>query len=102
MRERLSIIREMEASLRGRDHEIDTLELIQSQKDSIILDLEEQAGKFKEVVKEVHYESQKNDRVEAALGLYLDVYPSKIDMRKLGDGYYKFGTRRIYVKLDAD
>jgi hypothetical protein len=31
----------MEATLRGRDHEIDTLELIQSQKDSMILDYEE-------------------------------------------------------------
>jgi hypothetical protein len=28
MRDKLSIIREMEANLRGKDHEIDTLELI--------------------------------------------------------------------------
>ena len=25
-----------------------------------------------------------------------------MDIKKLGDGYYKFGTRRIYIKLDAD
>ena len=23
-------------------------------------------------------------------------------MKKLGDGYYKFGSRRIYIKLDND
>ena len=23
-------------------------------------------------------------------------------MKKLGDGYYKFGSRRIYLKLDND
>ncbi|CDW76590.1 UNKNOWN [Stylonychia lemnae] len=102
MREKLAQIREMEATLRGKDHEIDTLEMIQSQKDSIILELEEQAGKFKEVIKEVHYESQKNDKVEAALFRYLDQHPTKVDMKKLGDGYYKFGSRRIYLKLDND
>jgi hypothetical protein len=53
-------------------------------------------------VKEVHYESQKNDRVEAELNKYLKKHPGlKVDIRKLGDGYYKFGTRRIYIKLDA-
>lgn len=41
LRDRISQIRDMEANLRGKDHEIDTLELIQSQKDSIILELEE-------------------------------------------------------------
>lgn len=92
----------MEALLRGKDHEIDTLELIQSQKDSIILELEEQAGKFKEVVKEVHYESQKNDKVEAALFRYQEAHPMKIPIKKLGDGYYKFGSKRIYLKLDSD
>lgn len=102
MRLKLSEIREMEANLRGKDHEVDTLELIQSQKDSIILELEEQAGRFKEVIKEVHYESQKNDRVEVALIRYLQVHPCGLEMRKLGDGYYKFGTRRIYLKLDAN
>ncbi len=92
----------MEAGLRGKDHEIDTLELIQSQKDSIILELEEQAGRFKEVVKEVHYESQKNDKVEIALVRYQEKYPTKVPIKKLGDGYYKFGSRRIYLKLESD
>eukprot|EP00347_Sterkiella_histriomuscorum_P023586 403334082 len=101
MRLKLSSIRGMEANMRGKDHEIDTLELIQSQKDCVILELEEQAGKFKEVVKEVHYESQKNDRVEQSLIKYLNYHPTSIDIRKIGDGYYKFGTRRIYLKLDS-
>src|SRR4051812_5522138 len=68
----------------------------------MILDLEEQAGRFKEVVKEVHYESQKHDRVEEALFRYLQVHPVRVTIKKLGDGYYKFGTRRIYLKLDDD
>lgn len=102
MRDKLSFIRELEAGLRGRDHEIDTLEMIQTQKDSIILDLEEQAGKFKEVIKEVHFEQYKNDKVENELTVFLRKHPSlKLNIEKLGDGYYKFGTRRIYLKLDA-
>lgn len=102
LRDKVSQIRDMEATLRGKDHEIDTLELIQSQKDSCILELEEQAGKFKEVIKEVHYESQKHDKVEAALNFYMGQHPCRVEIKKLGDGYYKFGTRRIYMKLDAD
>lgn len=26
----------------------------------------------------------------------------KVEMKKLGDGYYKFGTKRIYMRLDND
>ncbi len=63
--------------------------------------MEEHAGKFKEVVREVHYESQKNDRVEQELNRYLESRPCKVEIKKLGDGYYKFGTRRIYIKLDG-
>ena len=66
------------------------------------MELEEQAGKFKEVIKEVHYESQKHDKVEAALTQYMIEHPCRVEIKKLGDGYYKFGSRRIYIKLEAD
>jgi hypothetical protein len=36
------------------------------------------------------------------LNRYLEQHSCNIDIRKLGDGYYKFGTRRIYLKLDND
>jgi hypothetical protein len=26
----------------------------------------------------------------------------RVNIKKLGDGYYKFGTRRIYMKLDNE
>lgn len=92
----------MEAKLRGKDHEIDTLEMLQSQKDSMILDLEESAGKFREVIKEVHYEQQREDKVEEALTNYLEKHASNVDIKKIGDGYYKFGSKRIYIKLGSD
>lgn len=33
---------------------------------------------------------------------YLETHPVRVNMRRLGDGYYKFGTRRIYLKLDKE
>lgn len=102
MRDKVAQMRDLEAILRGKDHEIDTLELIQSQKDQIILELEEKAGKVKEIIKEITYESQKNDKLDQSLEKYITLKPTKIPLKKLGDGYYKFGTRRIFIKLDND
>lgn len=33
---------------------------------------------------------------------YLAQKPCKVQFKKMGDGYYKFGSKRIYLKLDND
>ena len=40
--------------------------------------------------------------LDQVLFKYLATRPTKVAMKKLGDGYFKFGTKRIYIKLDND
>lgn len=69
-----------------------------------MIELEELSGKHthREIVKEVHYESLKFDQVEEMMKGYLENHPVKINIEKIGDGYYKFGTKRIYVKVERE
>lgn len=65
------------------------------QRDLRLKELNEIIGKPQPV--EVHYKAVKGDEVDEMLALYLDNCP--VPVKRLGGGFYIFGTRKIYAKI---
>lgn len=38
--------------------------------------------------------------VDRALYRYVENHPTRVHIEKIGEGYFKFGTRRIFMKVD--
>ena len=45
------------------------------------------------------YKSTKGDELDALLGDWLNQHGCPIPIKRLGGGYYMFGTRKIYAKI---
>ena len=45
------------------------------------------------------YKAQKGDLVDEMLAQYINVANCPVPIKRLGDGYYLFGTRKIYAKI---
>jgi chromosome segregation ATPase len=91
--------------------EIETIEMLIREKDDIIRDLEaqiRQRGKrvSKATVKETiriesssHFSPERGNEVDELLANYLGRNECPVPIRKLENGYYLFGTRKIYAKV---
>jgi len=95
-------IEELEATLREREAEAERLKQLIAEKDALIRDLEEQVAKMNakpptpEPVAEPEPEPQIEitDDVDAMLAQYIKGCP--VPIKRLGGGYYMFGTKKIY------
>lgn len=90
--------------------EIETIEMLIREKDEIIRELEAQirnksrrgVSTIKETVKvssSSHFSPQRGDNVDELIADYLNQNASPVPIKKLGNGYYMFGTRKIYAKV---
>ena len=110
LEDKLAQIAELERALQEREDEAGRLNSLITEKDSIIEDLEAQLRELEEArnreptpepPKEEApvYKAQKGDLVDEMLAQYINVANCPVPIKRLGDGYYLFGTRKIYAKI---
>ena len=90
--------------------EIETIEMLIEEKDNIIRELESQIrnrskrskATIKETVRVVtstQFSPDSRDNVDLMLSEYLNMVDCPVPIQKLNDGYYMFGTKKIYAKV---
>lgn len=89
----------LETKLAAKKNEMKQLELIQKRKDQIIEELEIHSGKGKKVIKEVHVEKVRDNKVDEVMDFIVN-QGCRVPIHKISDNYFEFGTRKIYVKED--
>jgi len=47
----------------------------------------------------IAYKPHKNDAVDEMIGEFLNREQVSVRIKRLGDGYYKFGTKKIFAKI---
>jgi len=65
------------------------------QRDDRLRELNEIVGRPQPV--DIHYKAVKGDKVDEMLAMYLEGCP--VPVKRLGGGFYIFGTRKIYAKI---
>ena len=77
------------------------MEGLLSQKEKIIAQLEAQlkALNNQPVVQKPVFTLPKGDLLDEMLGQYIHQANCPVPIKKLGNGYYIFGTRKIYAKI---
>ena len=89
--------------------EIETIEMLIREKDEVIRELEGQirgksrrgVSSIKETVRvesAANFSPERGDNVDEMIANYLYDNTSPVPIKKLGNGYYMFGTRKIYAK----
>lgn len=74
-------------------------------RDNIIEELERQIGDRNEipkpppVVRKLIYKPIKGDLVDELIAKYINDMQCPLPVKRLGDGYYLFGTKKIYAKI---
>ena len=100
------LIQDLEATLREREEEANRLRTLIAQKDAQIDDLEKQLEEQnakpptpEPIIEEKVEEPQIpiEDDVDAMLAQYIQGCP--VPIKRLGGGYYMFGTKKIYAKI---
>lgn len=109
VRDKEEYISDLTEQLRKRTREESTIEKEIREKDDVIRDLEEQlAGlqrrsspspKKKSPKRRSPERRDQGDEVDVLFRDYLNQYECDVPLQKLGDGYYVFGTRKIYAKV---
>ena len=85
-----------------RDAEIERLSGILNEKDLELQDLEEKmkiAGKTATILATNLYSAMKGDMVDEFLAKYINLMQCAVPIKRLGNGYYLFGTRKIFAKI---
>jgi hypothetical protein len=95
--------------LKQKEQEFDTLEDVLRDKDVVIEGLEKTLGEKAPIIERGQrerkqlspdrYKALKGDLVDEMLAKYINSMEISVPIRRLGDGFYLFGTRRIYAKV---
>lgn len=93
--------------LKQKEGELETLEDVLRDKDVIIEGLEKTLGEKAPVLTDADrtkkmsnlYKAVQGDIVDELLGKYINSMEISVPIRRLGDGFYLFGTRRIFAKV---
>ena len=94
--------------LKQKEQEFDTLEDVLRDKDVVIEGLEKTLGEKApiitrdartRIITNDRYKALKGDLVDEMLAKYINSMEISVPIRRLGDGFYLFGTRRIYAKV---
>ncbi|CAI2359474.1 unnamed protein product [Moneuplotes crassus] len=101
-------IEELEVTLKERELEAERLRQLIAEKDAQIRELEEQVAAMNakpptpEPVEEEPPEVPQieiTDDVDAMLAQYINIAGCPVPIKRLGGGYYMFGTKKIYAKI---
>ena len=100
---------ELAAILKQKEDELETLEDVLRDKEVIIEGLEKTLGEKAPVLtdadrsrkepKQDLYKAVQGDEVDELLAKYINSMEISVPIRRLGDGFYLFGTRKIYAKV---
>ena len=99
---------ELNMILKQKEQEFDTLEDVLRDKDVVIEGLEKTLGEKApiitrdartRIITNDRYKALKGDLVDEMLAKYINSMEISVPIRRLGDGFYLFGTRRIYAKV---
>ena len=80
-----------------RDSEVDRLNMVLEEKDREIDVLEERIRNNGQ--SHVGYAAFKGDAVDEQLAKYINMMQCQVPIKRLGNGYYLFGTRKIFAKI---
>lgn len=87
-------IEDLEVAIDGKNHELAELNALYNSKIQHIRSLEKQLGKANSTFKGV-----KGDELDEMLANYMQLAGCPIPIRRLGGGFYMFGSRKIYAKI---
>jgi hypothetical protein len=94
--------------LKQKENELETLEDVLRDKDVVIEGLEKTLGEKAPILTDAdrmkkkpsdRYRAITGDIVDELLAKYINSMEISVPIRRLGDGFYLFGTRRIYAKV---
>jgi hypothetical protein len=95
--------------LKQKEQECETLEDVLRDKEVVIEGLEKTLGEKAPIINMAdrtakrmsldRYKAIKGDLVDEMLAKYINSMEISVPIRRLGDGFYLFGTRRIYAKV---
>ncbi|CDW83188.1 UNKNOWN [Stylonychia lemnae] len=100
IKQKLEQIMLAEAKLNVKKNDQKQLEQLQRKKDEIIAELESLAGKDKKVIKEVFVDKVRDNKVDDVVQNII-TQGCRVPIHKISENYYQFGSRKIYVKYDA-
>ncbi|CAI2383347.1 unnamed protein product [Moneuplotes crassus] len=78
-----------------KNQEIRELNIILEEKNRIIKNLNKQLGK----ATKANYAAARGDAVDKMLAEYLNQFGTRVPIKRLGKGFYLFGTKKIYAKI---
>ena len=100
---------ELQIILKQKEDELETLEDVLRDKEVIIEGLEKTLGekapvltdadKAKRETSNNFYKAVQGDIVDELLAKYINSMEVAVPVRRLGEGFYLFGTRKIYAKV---
>ena len=82
-----------------REQEIDRLSNILAEKDQELVEIEERIKSTGSASSSNLYCAMKGDAVDEYLAKYINLMQCKVPIKRLGNGYYLFGTRKIFAKI---
>jgi chromosome segregation ATPase len=89
------IVDDLHRKIADRDDEIERLRKLIDEHNARIAQLEAEIGQ--EPAPEISYKAKKGDLVDEMLAQYIQNCP--VPVKRLGDGFYLFGTKKIYAKI---
>ena len=109
VRDKDRIVGEIADQVTMRDSEIDRLQAILNEKDMEVAQLEDRmrqygiasAQQFQAAsgIGSKLYSAYKGDAVDEQLARYINLMQCQVPIKRLGNGYYYFGTRKIFAKI---
>jgi len=98
---------ELDAILKQKEEELETLEDVLRDKEVVIEGLEKTLGEKAPVLtadqmakRETDlYKAVQGDAVDELLAKYINTMEINVPIRRMGGGFYLFGTRKIYAKV---
>ncbi len=88
------VIEKLEAQIDEKQRELNELDAQLQAKCAHVNQLEKQLGKA-----QTKYKVKRGDQIDEMLAEYLTLAQCPIPIRRLGDGFYMFGSRKIYAKI---
>lgn len=101
------LIIELQATLKDRDEEAARLRALAAEKEAYIKELERQLEEMRAkpptpepiIEEKVEAPIEITDDVDAMLAQYINIAGCPVPIKRLGGGYYMFGTKKIYAKI---
>ena len=94
------VIGQLMEQLALRENEVDRIQNILDEKDKELAMLEDRLRTNGQAAANANaYNAFKGDAVDEQLAKYINMMQCQVPIKRLGNGYYLFGTRKIFAKI---